>query len=176
MAPFSRCAAKKSPLVFCALKQALGEKRDQVMEFKTERIRWLAICLVLFVSPIIFLALKDGEIKLALIFMLIFGLPIIYLYIFCAKVQITEESIIAKYSFGEFKLKWSEINKLSVGGGNLKLISPTKTITIPSYEFWSGANRQEAILLFNDLVAKHGVKMAGAYLALIPTFKASKNA
>ncbi|WP_091812428.1 hypothetical protein [Marinobacter mobilis] len=146
------------------------------MEFQTGRIRWLAIGLALFIFPLVFLAAKDGEIMIALILTLIFGLPVLYLYLFCAKIKMSNQCLVAKYPFGEYKMEWSEIEKLAIGGGNLKVISSSKTITIPSFEFWSGQNRQEAIILFNNLISKNNVKMAGAYLALIPTFRASKNA
>ena len=146
------------------------------MEFQTGRIRWLAFGLTLFCLPLVILAAKDGEIRLTLIFAFVFGLPIFYLYIFCAKIIFTDQSLVAKYPFGKYKMEWSEIEKLAVGGGNLKLLAPSKTITIPSFEFWTGPKRQEAIILFKDYIGKNNVKIAAPYLALIPSFKASKNA
>lgn len=154
----------------------LGNKVIQAMEFQTRRIRWLAVGLALFVLPLVFLAAKDGETKLALIFMLVFGLPIFYLYIFCAKIKMSDQSLIVKYSFGEYKMEWSEIERFAIGGGNIKIIARSKTITIPSFEFWSGPNRQDAIIFFNNLIGTNNIEMGGAYLALIPTFRASKNA
>lgn len=146
------------------------------IEITTKKIEWLAWLCVAFVLPLVLLAVREGELALAAIFLGIFGIPIALLFIYSATLIFSRDKFHVHYCFGKYSIDWGEIRGISVGGGNLKLLGDGKTLTVPSYEFWHGDRRQSALDLFQNEIAKNGVEERPGYLALIPTFKGAKNA
>ncbi len=146
------------------------------VEFTTSRIRWVAIGLAIFIAPLIFMAFRDGEIKLAIIFLGVFGTPISLLYIYSASVAITDDYLALVYPFGSFQIRWDEVENFAVGYGNLKFYNSSKSVTLPSTEFWSGICRNRAIESVGSIIEKHGYKHGHTGKAFIPTFFGSKYA
>ncbi|MGR5235277.1 hypothetical protein [Vibrio rotiferianus] len=143
------------------------------MKFSTNGIRWLACLLFLFVTPLFYLAVRDDEWGLFLIFLFMFGLPTLFLYAYSATVKLEPDSIHVSFVFGAYEINWHEVESYSVCGGNLKLRGHGKSVTLPSFEFWHGS-RHEAYEFFNSRVDEHDIIEAPGYKALIPTFFGTK--
>jgi hypothetical protein len=149
---------------------------SKVLKFKTGKIRWLVYGLGIFICPLIALAVKDGEIQLAAIFIFIFGVPLSLLYIYCAEVTLTERSISLIYPFGSYQMQWDEVEFFAAGHGNLKLYNNHKSITFPGSELWTGPDKNEAMEFINKKLSKNNCKQGQVGKALVPTFFGSKDA
>ncbi|WP_000229123.1 hypothetical protein [Vibrio mimicus] len=144
-----------------------------MVEFSTNGIRWLACLLFLFVIPLFYLPVREGEWGLSLILLFMFGIPLLLLYAYSATVKLKLDSIHISFVFGAYEINWHEVESYSVRGGNLKLRGHGKSVTLPSFEFWGG-NRHEAYEFFHSRVDEHDIVEAPGYIALIPTFFGTK--
>ena len=73
------------------------------------------------------------------------------------------------FLFGNYSIHWAEIEGFSEGGGNLKLLGAGKSVTFPSFEFWHGDAKDDALRFFEQSVSEIGASRLPSYRALVPT-------
>ena len=139
-------------------------------------------CLGIGVSPIFVLKplqtlFPKSEQEFLLGTLPLMGLGIIagiYLFIFSSTIKIDATAIEVIFLFGKYRMKWEAIEKVERGGGNLALIGHEQRITLPSFEFWGGANKQEAKQQFIQFLRHNHIKPVVSWRTFLPIFKNAK--
>ncbi len=145
------------------------------IEISTGRIRWLAWAGTAFVIPLLIgIETKYGW-QVAIPLFLIFSAPIAFLFLYCATVRMSPKRLSVRFPFGAYGIDWAEIEGFSEGAGNLKLVGDGKSITLPSFEFWHGATRKNALEFFGRSLSGSGAERLPSYRALVPTLIGTKD-
>ena len=85
--------------------------------------------------------------------MVVFGLAALFggcgaaLLLMSAEVSGDAERLTVRRIRSEVSVKWEEIERVSEGGGNLVFYTKAGRVTVPSFEFWSGAERGDLLAL-----------------------------
>ena len=130
---------------------------------------------IVFLLPLLSGVQEKFGSDVSLPLLLIFGVPITFLFLYCADVQMTQVELRVQFPFGVYSIKWNEIRAFSEGGGNLKVVGEGKSISLPSFEFWHGATRGDAIEFLSGSLSRIGAERLPDYKALVPTLIGTRN-
>ena len=73
------------------------------------------------------------------------------MFFMSARVSVDSDGVIIYRVVSTAKVRWSEVERVSEGGGNLVFYTNTGRITAPSLQFWVGPEKNQLVSL---LVAK----------------------
>ena len=75
----------------------------------------------------------------------IFGSLGASLILMSATIAATADAISVRRAFSTVQVRWAEVTAASTGGGNLVLYFPRGRVSMPSTEFWYGADRDKLV-------------------------------
>ena len=96
------------------------------------------------------------------------------LFIYAATIRIDAIAVEVIFLFGKYSMKWEDIEMLEIAGGNLALINHNQRITLPSFEFWGGENKQEAKQQFIQFLQDNQISPTVSWRTFLPIFKNTK--
>jgi hypothetical protein len=87
----------------------------------------------------------------------VFLLMAIQLVLIVGRVGVSDDHIQCRTIAGTFAIRWDELHAVSYSAGTLTLSGAGKSLSVPSYEFWTGSNRGVALELAAAKLTERGI-------------------
>jgi hypothetical protein len=144
-----------------------------VLIVKTPVLRWIGIASIGFgilISPVV----TGGWLGIALCWG-IFGAAGVSLLLLSATIEATDEAITVRRAFSTSQVRWSSITSASLGGGNFVIYTANGRVSMPSMEFWAGADRRSLAALVDQKLEAAGVTIRWTVRAAVHVNSRSPN-
>jgi len=113
------------------------------------------------------ISIQNGNVKNALAFGA-FAILGFFMIAHFSRIIVDENRVIIKKLLGQFSLEWSEITSIETGNGNLVFYAGKKRMTSPSFEHWSGKEKDAALNLVDIIANERNIHIKETFRGNLP--------
>ena len=106
---------------------------------------------------------------------LVFFMLSLLVTVYCQGIIITDNEITVKKLNKMYSLQYAEISYCYINSGNINIGNNNKQISFPSFEYWYGKNKQQAIMLMIQALNERKIEPEISIKGLFPRIKGFNN-
>ena len=113
-------------------------------------------------------------IAIMFVFLIFFMLSLL-VTVYCQGIIITDKEITVKKLNKMYSLQYDEISYCYINSGNINIGNNNKQISFPSFEYWNGKNKQQAITLMIQSLSERKIEPKMSIKGMFPRIKGFNN-
>lgn len=111
------------------------------------------------------------EVSPVFIFFILLG---VLMLIMSGRAEISYNGFKVLIPLGEYYISWNEVEYIETGAGNLILGGHKKRLCFPSFEFWNGKDKINAIEIFARVAEEKQLEIKETKRAILPIYRNTK--